>query len=416
MHDFRWGAGGGHWPTLRGMIARLDHSRWVRYSGLFTWAVVGVPLVYSWMQPWLGWVAYAAFGAAYAWLTRGLGTRHRRPADYILLVVMTISAIGVCYYSETGLGSVLLMVAACVLPWMLPLPMGVAWLLLSQLVVVPVFVRGLDFPLFEAIMQSLLYAGFAGFVFATSLVASQQAQAREDQRRLNSELRATRALLAESVRVNERTRISRELHDLLGHHLTALSLNLEVAIHLAEGKAQEHVQQAHTLAKLLLSDIREAVSQIRDSDAIDMAATLMPLADNVPGLHIEMRLPAPFLIDDPERAHVLLRCTQEIVTNVVRHAQATTLDLHYRWRDNGIQLQARDNGRGAQGPVAGNGLRGIRERLAAYGGEVDIETRPGNGFCLTLFLPVMQAPDRMGLPLQLSQAPTGEPPASEVAA
>src|SRR3546814_9388876 len=52
-------------------------------------------------------------------------------------------------------------------------------------------------------------------------------RAREDQRRLNAELRATRALLAESARVNERTRISRELHDLLGHHLTALSLNLE---------------------------------------------------------------------------------------------------------------------------------------------------------------------------------------------
>jgi replicative DNA helicase len=62
------------------------------------------------------------------------------------------------------------------------------------------------------------------------------------------------------------------LHDLLGHHLTALSLNLEVAGHLAQGKAQEHVNQAHTLAKLLLSDVREAVSRLRDDDAIDMAA------------------------------------------------------------------------------------------------------------------------------------------------
>ena len=113
-------------------------------------------------------------------------------------------------------------------------------------------------------MQSLLYAGFSGFVFVTSLVARQQAQAREEQRRLNAELRATRALLAESARINERTRISRELHDLLGHHLTALSLNLEVAGHLVEGKAQEHVNQAHTLAKLLLSDVREAVSQLRE--------------------------------------------------------------------------------------------------------------------------------------------------------
>ena len=134
------------------------------------------------------------------------------------------------------------MVAACVLPWLLPLPLGVAWLVLSEFLVVPVFVRWLDMSWLEALMQSLLYAGFSGFVFVTSLVARQQAQAREEQRRLNAELRATRALLAESARINERTRISRELHDLLGHHLTALSLNLEVAGHLTEGKAQEHVQ------------------------------------------------------------------------------------------------------------------------------------------------------------------------------
>ncbi len=414
------------------MFTRLDHSRLLRYSGLFTWAVVGVPLLYTWIMPMLagsdddrfllltmplqGWVAYGAFGAAYAWLTRGLGKRRPGPFDYLLLVVLTPAAIALGYYSESGLGSLLLMVAAGALPWLLSLRLGVAWLLLSQLAVIPVFMRR-EFTLLEAVMQALLYAGFAGFVYATSLVARQQAQAREEQRRLNSELRATRALLAESVRVNERTRISRELHDLLGHHLTALSLNLEVANHLVEGKAQEHVSQAHTIAKLLLSDVREAVSQIREDDAIDMAATLLPLADNVPGLQIEMLLPVPFLLEDPERAHVLLRCTQEIITNVVRHAQATKLDLDYRWHGDGVQVVARDDGRGAaDAPVVGNGLRGMRERLAAYGGQVEIETRAGQGFCLTLYLPVVQATDRMGLPLRRGPAPTGSVPAPGIAA
>jgi signal transduction histidine kinase len=397
------------------MFKRVDHGRLLRYSGLFTWAAVFVPLMYS-QRSWQAWLAYAAFGAAYSWLTRELGTHSRRPVDFVLLFVMIFAAIAVSYYSETGLGSILLMLAACVLPWILSVRIGIVCLILSQLVVVPVFYEGLGLTLFESVMQSLLYVGFAGFVYVISLVGRQQAQAWDEQRRLNSELRATRALLAESVRVNERTRISRELHDLLGHHLTALSLNLEVANHLAEGKAQEHVSQARMLAKLLLSDVREAVSQIRDNDAIDMAATLMPLADNVPGLHIEMHLPVPFLIDDPERAHVLLRCTQEIVTNVVRHAEATTLDLHYRLRGDGIQLKARDDGRGTETPVAGNGLRGMRERLAAYGGDVEIETRVGGGFCLTLSLPLIQAPDRMGLPLGLSRAPINEPPVTGVAA
>ena len=377
----------------------------MRYAGLFTWAVIGMPLLLLALMPadqtglgeeavvtahigWQAWVAYAAFGISYGWLTRGLGTRRAGGFDYVLLLVLTGSAVAISYYSASGLGSILLMVAACVLPWLLSLPMGVAWLVLSEFLVVPVYVRWLDMSWLEALMQSLLYAGFSGFVFVTSLVARQQAQAREEQRRLNAELRATRALLAESARINERTRISRELHDLLGHHLTALSLNLEVAGHLVDGKAQEHVNQAHTLAKLLLSDVREVVSRLRDDDAIDMAATLLPLADHVAGLDIAMEMPQPFLLDDPERAHVLLRCTQEIITNAVRHAQAQQLQLRYQQDGRMVRLQARDNGRGADAPTAGNGLRGMRERLTAYGGRVDIETAPGRGFALDIQLPL----------------------------
>jgi signal transduction histidine kinase len=385
------------------MLSRLTHTRLLRYAGLFTWGIVGLPLLLMSLQAaedgdaavlpmsWQGWLAWAVFGASYVWLTRSLGGRRVTLFDHFVLLILTASAIGVGFYSQSGLGSILLAVVACLLPWLLSLRVALSWLLISQLAVPPVFIVALKFSLLVSVVQSMFYAGFSGFVFVISLVGRQQAQAREEQRRLNSELRATRALLAESVRVNERTRISRELHDLLGHHLTALSLNLEVANHLAEGKAQEHVSQAHTLAKLLLSDVREAVSQIRESDTIDMAASLLPLTENVPGLYIEMRLPSPFFLDDPERAHVLLRCTQEIITNVVRHAQATTLDLDYRWYDEGVCLLARDNGCGADELQAGNGLRGMRERLAAYGGTVEIDTRVGYGFRLTVYLPVGQA-------------------------
>ncbi len=396
------------------MFARLDHSQLLRYAGLLTWAVIAMPLVLLSLAPtdpgagddvaavvdvsWPAWAAYAAFGLCYAWLTRGLGGRRVAALDYLLLVVLTGSAVAISYYSDSGLGSVLLMVAACVLPWLLPWPMGVAWLVLSELLVVPVYVRGLGFSWFEAVMQSLLYVGFSGFVFVTSLVARQQAQARDDQHRLNAELRATRALLAESARVNERTRISRELHDLLGHHLTALSLNLEVAGHLVQGTAQEHVNQAHTLARLLLSDVREAVSRLRTDDAIDMGATLRPLAENAAGLRIVLDLPERFLLDDAERAHVLLRCTQEIITNAQRHAQAAELCLRYRVEDRAVRLLASDDGRGADAPAAGNGLRGMRERVAAYGGSVEIATRPGAGFALDLSLPLDDRPRAAAAP------------------
>ena len=389
------------------MLARLNHTRLLRYAGLFTWAVVAVPLLSLSLavppgegagQPaldstlwttglWTAWAAHGAFGVSYAWLTRGLGMRRVVAADYLLLVVLTASAIAVSYYSSSGLGSVLLMVAACVLPWLLPLSVGVPWLLLSQVVVMPVFVRALGFSPLESLMQSLLYAGFSGFVFVTSLVALQQARAREDQRRLNAELRATRALLAESARVNERTRISRELHDLLGHHLTALSLNLEVAGHLSEGRVKEHVTQAHTLARLLLTDVREAVSQLREGGAIDLAAALRPLAENVPSLAIHMDIEEPLALEDPERAHVLLRCTQEIITNAVRHAAADNLWIKAYRSDGRVTITARDDGRGAETIVPGNGLRGMRERLVQQGGTLQVESRAQGGFRLCLGVP-----------------------------
>ncbi|GAB3514230.1 sensor histidine kinase [Pseudoxanthomonas daejeonensis] len=385
------------------MFGRLSHTRLLRYAGLFTWAMVGVPLVYSQYVPAYGsenlaadsgrtaWLfgCYLGFGACYWWLTRGLGHAAANWTDRVLLLVLTVLALGVSYFNESGLGSILLMVAAGVIPWLLPATAGVVLLLASQLAVLPIYYNVFRMPLFEALMQSLLYGGFSMFIYVTSLVAKQQAQARDDQRRLNAELRATRALLAESARVNERTRISRELHDLLGHHLTALSLNLEVASHLTEGRAQEHVRQAKTLARLLLTDVREAVSQLRDaSGGIDLSAALRPLADHVPALDISLDIESPLAIDDPERAHVMLRCTQEIITNAVRHASARHLSIRV-WREAGaILLEAVDDGQGADGLVPGNGLRGMRERLQQCGGTLEIQTRRGAGFRLRLSIPV----------------------------
>ncbi|MBD3827399.1 MULTISPECIES: sensor histidine kinase [Stenotrophomonas] len=383
------------------MLGYLSQTRVLRLAGLFTWVMLGLPLVYSQYEALIRhsggvdlfavllFVAYLAFGGGYLWLTRGLRHGgHSAWYDRAILVLLTVSALGVSFLSGSGLGSILMMVAAGVIPWMLPARVGVIWLLLSQLAVAPVYYLFLPFSLFEAIMQSLLYGGFSMFIFVTSLVARQQTDAREEQRRLNTELRATRVLLAESARVNERTRISRELHDLLGHHLTALSLNLEVAGHITEGQAQEHVHQAHTLAKLLLTDVREAVSQLRDSGAIDLAAALRPLTEQVPSLDIHLDIEEPLSVEDPERAHVLLRCTQEIITNAVRHAHARNLWIRVRREAPGmVVLQAHDDGVGADGIVVGNGLRGMRERLQQCGGELQIETRRGQGFRLCASVP-----------------------------
>ena len=385
------------------MLARVSHTQLLRYAGLFTWAVVGIPLLFNSSdfpteegiervaaQSNLHWwiISYVAFGVGYWLVTRALGVRRPRWYDFLLLLMLTASAVAVCQFSHSGLGGILLLVLAGVLPWLLPLRIGIPWLVLQHVALIPVITNLQGYTLGAAILQSMLFVGYSSFAFITALVAKRQAEAREEQGRLNNELRATRALLAESSRLSERMRISRDLHDLLGHHLTALSLNLEVASHLSEGKVQEHVRQAHTLARLLLTDVREAVSQLREEGAVDLSTALRTLVEGVLAPDIHLEIPQPFLVEEPEHANVLLRCAQEIITNAVRHAQADHLWLQFRQSGSAIEVHASDDGRGADHLALGNGLRGMRERLALHAGSVDITTARGQGFSLILSLPM----------------------------
>ena len=382
------------------MLSRLSHTQLLRYAGLFTWACVGIPLV---LNSWyfqdglsrvdlIAWrIVYVAFGAGYWVLTRRLGHRHNRPLDIAMLTLITLCAIAVSHFSNSGLGGGLLLVIAGILPWVLGLRVGLAWLVLQHVALVPVFAGRADFSILEALLQALFYVGYSTVAFVTGLVALQQTQAREEQRRLISELHAARALLAESTRLNERVRISRELHDLLGHHLTALSLSLEVAMHLPDGRGREHVQQAQLLAKLLLTDVREAVSQLRDGAAIDLREALGTLVVGVPSLRIHLEMPDSLVVADPMRAQVILRCAQEIITNAVRHAEADNLWITLDREGAGIVLHARDDGRGGDAAF-GNGLRGMRERLAEYGGRLSVAATAARGFALDAYLPLEGSP------------------------
>jgi signal transduction histidine kinase len=407
-------------------LTRIDHVNWLRYAGLFTYACVGVPLLReTWvlgqdinLLAWLlrgavpdgigveeprnlagWWVAYIAFGLSYWALTQDLSRARRRAVRVPLLVIMTLAAAAISWFSQSGLSGILLLVMAGVLPWLLAPNVAVAWAVVQNLSLLPVLIGLRDYTgellygWFDAILQSFLYLGFSSFTFVTSMVARGQAEAREEQRRLNSELRATRALLAESSRIAERVRIARELHDLVGHHLTALTLNLEVASHLVEGNAKDKVRQAQSVAKLLLSDVREVVSQLRDEDEIDLGSALHSLIEGVPAPKIVMEMPDDFRVEDARRAHVLLRCTQEILTNTIRHARAETLWLRFaREADGSLTLRSRDDGIGVDAVAAGNGLSGMRERIKEFGGSLDIDTAPGRGFALAATLPMETKP------------------------
>lgn len=397
------------WPAdyHAGMpLSQFNHIQLLRYASLFNYACVGIPLLRTqtviaemleqgrpayFFELWLA--CYLLFGLVFWFLTHDMGARYvsiaRRVGQIGLLLLLNALAIAIGWLSQSSLSALLLVVVAVALPWILPLRVGLAWMVLQNFSLLPVFASWSSFSVSLAFLQSSLYVGISALTFVTSLVAKQQVEARDDQRRLNTELRSTRVLLAESSRLAERMRISRELHDLVGHHLTALSLNLEVASHMVTGTAHEHVRQAQSVARLLLSDVREVVSQLREGDSIDLSGALRSLVEGVPGLRIHLQLPPLFTVDDPRRAQVLLRCAQEIITNAVRHAGARNLWISFEYSpDNELLIRARDDGRGASELSQGHGLTGMRERLAQFGGRLDIVTARDQGFLIDARLPL----------------------------
>lgn len=380
----------------------FSHTRLLRYAAFFVYICVGLPLSTSLAaqrlqahgQPALSlmlWtVCYLVFGVVYWLMTRDLDLKVSSMAKIAGLLVLTVTAMAIGWFSQTGLHALLLVIIAATLPWLVPLPLGVVWMVVAHLILIPVFRNTPGFSSWLlAVMLSCMYFSFSALTFITSTVASQQAGEREEQRRLNSELRATRALLAESSRIAERMRIARDLHDLVGHHLTALTLNLEVASHLTNEAAGVHVRKAQSTAKHLLADVREVVSELRQDDAIDLTQALRSLIEGVPGLNVHLSTPPRFEVEDPRRAQMLLRCLQEIVTNTVRHANARNLWLAFEHHGaDELRLEARDDGRGAPHYKAGNGMTGMRERLAEFGGEVSVVTAAQGGFQLTMSLPL----------------------------
>lgn len=191
------------------------------------------------------------------------------------------------------------------------------------------------------------------------------------------------------ARVRERLRIAHDLHDTLGHHLTALSLNLEAAAHLSSEPAAAPVRTAQSIAKLLLSEVRDVVSDLGSPD--DVAGALRRLAAGIPTPRVHLRIAEPLAPagdEGADAAHALLRCAQEIMTNAARHARAQNLWIDVSARDRIVEIRARDDGIGAGDVQPGGGLTGMRARLERLGGTLSIHSQPGSGFHVVATVPL----------------------------
>lgn len=379
------------------MMPRNDLLRLLRWGGFAIWAVVGAPVVLFQLThirrglslPVVAWVAaFALFGIALA------ASTSRRPLDpgrrLLLAALQAAAALSLMALPQCfGLEGALLVVVAFEIGQLLARRAAVFWILAQSAGLLAVM--WVHWGWHWAVVLAAAYLPFQLIAYAATRLLALETLARERLTSANAELEATRELLAQSARIAERFRIARDLHDLLGHHLTALSLNLEIASHLTEGDARARVERAQSVTKLLLGDVRGVVGELRHPEGLDLPAALRKLADGIPSPRIHVSVAPALEIDDPVAGEVLLRCAQELVTNAVRHARAENLWLEVSQGVTGVEIHARDDGRGADALGSGNGLAGMRERIEERGGTLSVETSPGRGFTVIAILPLSPA-------------------------
>lgn len=295
----------------------------------------------------------------------------RRQAFFIVLALQLLTAYALMLLVPLSFLPILSIIWVAILPHVFSLKNS---LLITLLVVITWFaLYQWRWEEQNVILTALLYSTFHLFSVFMNYETVKSEKAAQEALRLNQELKAAQLLLAESSRQNERTRIARDLHDLLGHHLTALSINLQVAQHLTEGEAHKKVSQCHSLAKLLLSDVREAVSSIRSSDSVQFEALIDATNDLFPSLSINKQIGFQFSLEQLDIAQALLNCTQELVTNAVKHGRANNVWLTLKQDIGTIVFEFYDDGQGPSDWQEGNGIKGMRERIALVGGTLAID-------------------------------------------
>lgn len=293
-------------------------------------------------------------------------SRDARVRDNLRIVAMAMIALSLFWlFPRGGAVPIVTVVLAAVMAgtWP-PLQVALSLLAFNLLAAWLLHRAGASNPL----LSMFLVGCFQLFTVLTVHYARSAENTRDRLALVNADLLATRALLAESSRDAERLRVARELHDVAGHKLTALRLNLRA---LAGESDAPRLQLAERLSAELMDDIRGVVHALRDIDGLDIATALRALAAPLPRPALQLRIDPAVRITDAATADTVLRCVQEALTNSARHSGAQTLQVVLQAEGAGLRLGIEDDGQLRGALVEGNGLTGMRERIAEAGGRID---------------------------------------------
>jgi two-component system sensor histidine kinase DesK len=205
-----------------------------------------------------------------------------------------------------------------------------------------------------------------------------------ERNRMNRRLRKANEEIEQLAKVAERERIARDLHDVLGHTLSVITLKSELAGKLLgrdPQRAAKEINEVEQISRQALSDVRDAIRGYRSQGLVAELAQAKATLETA-GLTVQcdaattMKLPAV-------QESVLSLAVREAVTNVVRHAQARTCRMRLDQRNGSCRLEIQDDGLGGSNGE-GNGLRGMRERVEMLGGTLQRSTNAGTTLTITL--------------------------------
>lgn len=254
------------------------------------------------------------------------------------------------------------------LPWFIP-ERWVFWSLVPAMLPYTLMMAYKGFNQ-NAVLMLVVCGTFQFFAIFAMSKARSESIAREALATTHQQLIAAQSRLSIQAADDERLRIARDLHDSLGHHLTALVIQLQVAEYQAADAQKPQLAHCHQLAKQLLHEIRHAVSHLRQPLQPNLAEQCRILASNFPQLALQCSIPTELALD-PVSTALLAKVTQEAVTNSARHGNANKAQvtlwqhagkIYYRYVDNGVL--------GHWPLVEGNGLTGMRERIEEAAGKL----------------------------------------------
>lgn len=260
---------------------------------------------------------------------------------------------------------------------------------------------GQFFPHFVVNFSFNLAALFGlALVFVLLLVNALLAERRNQEQLVeaNQQLRDYALRVEHLAMEQERSRIARDIHDSLGHSLTALNIQLEGALKLWQTnpeKAQQFLRESKQLGSTALQEVRHSVAALRTNPLQDKElrvaiAELAQAHTQTTGITPTLQLDVPNHLPT-ELQTAIYRITQEALTNIARHANANQITIRIQATPADVQIAIADNGQGFQPELntTGFGLQGMRERTLALHGELQIESQPGKGCRITAQLPLV---------------------------